>query len=73
MLTTIDNEWNPFTNYDEWLARDHELGYDTNNYLARIAMTSDEFSDAENERIIDEAMIEIVLENDGLYQIVTNK
>ena len=40
MITTIDNPFNPFTQYDEWLAFDEQMGYYTNNYLARIANTS---------------------------------
>ena len=60
MLTTIDNPFNPFTQYDEWLAFDEQMGYYTNNYLARIANTSFELSESEENEEIDNAINEIV-------------
>ncbi len=60
MLTTIDNPFNPFTQYDEWLAYDEQKGYYTNNYLARIAKISFELSDSEEEDEINNAIDEIV-------------
>ena len=60
MLTTIDNPFNPFTQYDEWLAFDEQKGYYTNNYLARIANTSFELSESEENEEIDNAINEIV-------------
>jgi hypothetical protein len=44
MLTTIDNPFNPFTQFDEWNAFDTQQGYYTCAYLARIAKVSDELS-----------------------------
>ena len=72
LLTTIDNPFNPFTNFDEWFAWDTEKGYGTTNYLGRIAITSEEISEAENDLAISNAMKEIV-ENDatGLYILVS--
>ena len=60
MITTIDNPFNPFTQYDEWLAFDEQMGYYTNNYLARIANTSFELSESEENEEIDNAINEIV-------------
>ncbi len=60
MITTIDNPFNPFTQYDEWLAFDEQMGYYTNNYLARIANTSFELSESEENEEIDNAIDEIV-------------
>jgi len=37
MLTTIDNPFNPFTQFDEWKDFDETQGYYTCPYLARIA------------------------------------
>ncbi len=45
MLTTSDNPYNPFTQWDEWNVFDMEKGYNTCSYLARIAAVSDELSD----------------------------
>ena len=36
-LTTIDNPYNPFENFDEWENFDRIKGYNTCNYLARIS------------------------------------
>ena len=30
MLTTIDNEWDPFDNFAEWYSRDEELARQQN-------------------------------------------
>ena len=58
MLTTIDNPYNPFKNFDEWYMYDLEKGYNSCGYLARIAEISDEMSEEEvlleTERAIDE-------------------
>ena len=71
MLTTIDNPFNPFTQFDDWNKFDEQHGYYTNGYLARIAHTSDELSDAdytaEIERAIDEICEYNVL---GIYRKV---
>ena len=37
MITTIDNPYNPFTQFDEWYAFDEGKGYCTSGYLARIS------------------------------------
>jgi hypothetical protein len=37
MLTTEDNPFDPFTQFDEWYAFDVEKEYYTCAYLARIA------------------------------------
>ena len=58
MLTTIDNPYNPFKNFDEWYMYDLEKGYNSCGYLARIAEISDEMSEEEvlleTERAINE-------------------
>lgn len=68
MLTTLDNPFNPFTQFDEWNRYDMQMGYHTCAYLARITTTSDEVSDAQEALDIDKAMNEIVdLNLSGLY------
>lgn len=72
MLTTVDNPFDPFTQYDEWLAFDTSHGYHTNQYLARIVRTSDELSEPDRALAIDWAMDEIVQLNvRGVYMKIT--
>ena len=71
MLTTTDNPYSPFTAFDTWKAFDDDKGYHTCEYLARIAITSDVISDADNELAIDNAIDEIVeLNLLGIYKKV---
>lgn len=72
MLTTVDNPFNPFTHYSEWVNWDEQLcGYYTNSYLARVARVSDELSDADYDLAYEAAVDEIVRENvNGLYRKV---
>ena len=68
MLTTIDNPFNPFTQYDEWLSFDEQSGYYTNGYLARIANTTPAMTDEETDKAIENAMDEIIrIDPFGLY------
>lgn len=39
MLTTTDNPYNPWTEYDQWYAWDESAGYHTTSYLARLCNT----------------------------------
>lgn len=68
MLSTIDNPYSPFTEYDEWFAWDTAKGYHTASFLARVAMVSEDLSEADFNLAVDEAIDEIVAENvSGLY------
>jgi hypothetical protein len=60
MLSTSDNPFNPFTQYEAWLEYDEAHGYDSNRYLAKIAIVSDSLSNAEIETEIERAIDEIV-------------
>jgi hypothetical protein len=72
MLSTIDNPYNPFTHFEEWYAFDMQKGYNSCGYLARIARTSDELSELDNDIAIDTAIDEIVSLNIlGIYIKVT--
>jgi hypothetical protein len=63
MLTTVDNPFDPFEQFDQWYAYDRELGYDTPGLLARIAATSDELSDLDQFLALQQAIDEIISEN----------
>ena len=60
MLTTFDNPYDPFTQFSEWFLFDVEKGYNTCSYLARIAKTSDQLSEKENQEEIERAIDEII-------------
>jgi len=60
MLTTLDNPFNPFLQFDEWYSYDVSKGYNTCAYLARIVKSSDELSESDEAFAIDQAMNEIV-------------
>lgn len=70
MLTTFDNPYNPFTQFDEWFNFDETKGYNTCSYLARIAKTSDSLPESMNIEEITRAMDEIVKLNGELYKKV---
>lgn len=71
MLTTIDNPYDPFTEWDDWYAWDQAAGYHTPGLLARVAFTSNELSDVDQARAVQEAIDEIVRENVlGVHQKV---
>lgn len=59
-ITTIDNPYDPFTEFDKWFIYDNTKGYGTCSYLARIAMTSKALSEEENQETIEEAIDEII-------------
>ena len=62
-LTTVDNPYDPFTQPEAWYRFDEDKGYHSCSYLARIARTSDQLSDAENEQEMDPL---------GIYKKVVN-
>jgi len=60
-LTTIDNPYDPFEQFDQWFVYDSIKGYNSCSYLARIARTSEQLTTEENEKEIERAIDEIVL------------
>lgn len=60
MLSTKDNPYNPFENFDEWYRYDMDQGWDSSGRLARIAKLSDDMSDEETDSEIERAIDEIV-------------
>lgn len=60
MLTTIDNPFDPFTQFDAWFQFDEEKGYHTCQFLAQIARTSSDMSEKDYENEVERAIDEIV-------------
>lgn len=74
MITTVDNPFDPFTQFDEWYAYDVSSGYYTCSYLARIALLATEISDLDASLMNEWAIDEIVSHNPlGIYKKVTRE
>lgn len=72
MLSTIDNPYNPFHEFDKWYNFDVSKGYNSCAYLSRIAMTSDELPENLNNIELERAIDEIVEINiNGMFIKVT--
>lgn len=71
MLTTTDNPYDPFTQFDEWFQFDQAAGYNTPQYLARVAISSPDLSDADQSVAYENAIDEIIELNVlGIYRKV---
>lgn len=65
MLTTFDNPFDPFEQFEEWFLFDVEKGYNTCSKLARIANLSEDLSD-EEVKVETERAIDRIISNDFL-------
>lgn len=64
-LSTSDNPYNPFTQYDLWRGWDEVLcQYNSNAYLARVAPTPLNVNNDDAEDFVREAGISEILEDD---------
>lgn len=74
MLTTVDNPYDPFDQFDEWYAFDVASGYHTASFLGRIVKGSDQLSEEDQEFATEIAIDEIVKENTlGVYRKVVRE
>lgn len=72
MLTTIDNPFNPFTDYRAWDTWDRAAGYNTTSFIARITRMNDESSDLDQHQAFELAIDEAVKYNvTGVYRKIT--
>lgn len=73
-LTTVDNPFDPFDDFTSWIMFDMEKGYNSCAYLARMARTSDQFTDEENDEEIEQAIDKILsYDFQGLYKKVVKE
>ena len=73
MVTTVDNPFDPFTDFDNWYAFDERKGYHTTAFVARVLTTSHDLSEADQSLAYDLAVHEIVKENVlGIYRKVAD-
>lgn len=63
MLTTFDNPYDPFDEFNLWFMYDIEKGYYSCSYLARIVKISDDMTQKEEHEAIERAIDEIILYN----------
>jgi hypothetical protein len=69
MVTTVDNPYDPRTDFGAWYMWDTGQGYNTSAYLARIAAVAENFPDAVQDRMIESAIDEMIdMHNGGLYK-----
>lgn len=59
-ITTTDNPFNPFTEWDEWYFYDLSKGYSTCERLDRLSNTSSELSDELNNEELEKAIDQLI-------------
>ena len=70
MITTVDNPFDPFTEFQDWYNYDCLKQYCTYNYLDRIVNITKEMSKKEVDEAYDLGMKQIVSYNPELYKLV---
>lgn len=74
MITTLDNPFDPFIQFDEWFAFDVLKGYNTSSYLARVVYSSDALGELDQQQAIERGVDEIIQHNSlGIYKKVFEK
>lgn len=69
MITTEDNPYDPRTDFGAWYTWDVVNGYHTCAYLARVLAETDDFPMAYNDRLVEQAVDEIIaVHAGGLYK-----
>lgn len=63
MLTTVDNPFDPFEEFDDWYNWDESSGYHSTALLARVVISSDELSELDQRLAYEAGIDEIVKEN----------
>ena len=68
MISTVDNPYDPRTDFGAWYMWDTGQGYNTSAYLARVASLSEEFPEAVIDKQIEIAIDEIIaMHSGGMY------
>ena len=73
MLTTYDNPFDPFEDWDNWRRYDEDHGYYTCAYLARMTDSSPELSEADQELAVLIAMQKIVEFEPETFKTITKE
>lgn len=59
-ITTIDNPFNPFKDFDNWFLYDVEKGYYSCSRIARLVDNLDNTEEKEEDELIEEAIDRLV-------------
>lgn len=59
-LTTVDNPYNPFDDFESWFMFDIEKGYYSCSKLARISNIDESMSDIEQNNALEEAIDRLI-------------
>lgn len=73
MLTTYDNPFDPFEEFDAWWKEDLRLGHDCCGTLAREAVINDVASDSVNDAEVLRAIDSIVQAEPLIYKKIQRK
>lgn len=74
MLSTFDNPFNPFEQFEEWFRFDNDKGYNSCGRLARIAKFTDDMTEQEVNQETERAIDEIIkYDFMNVYTKVTKK
>lgn len=70
VLTTIDNPYNPKEDFTKWYQWDTQNGYNTSEYIGRLANYGEDDDDETLRYKYELAMLFILEQNEDLYRIV---
>lgn len=73
MLSTDDNPFNPWTEFDQWYTWDTQNGYNSLSLLDRMVKTSDELPQEAQEMDGESAIDEIIIDNFSGHHIKVPK
>lgn len=62
LLSTKDNPFNPYEQWNEWYAYDERMGYHTSGLIARVIVTSNELSE-EDQKLAYEQAADFIIDN----------
>lgn len=59
-VTTVDNPYDPFNEWDDWLNYDMQQGYRTCERLASITALSEQLTDQENMEAVEDSIDRLI-------------
>lgn len=71
-ITTYDNPYDYFKQFDEWLNYDRQKGYFTLEYVGRLVKLAPDLSDEEEKNEIENTIDSIIEWNGEFYKKVYN-